>query len=327
MRQRPTITLGCVLCAAMAPRAGADQPAAPAQRIEAGPVRLELSLDRASMNVAQALRLRLRVEAAQGVRVDLPAPQEKLGGFLVASVHDDPPILGADGTAPRTTLERTFTLEPFLPGTYEVPAIEVPWSRPATGEQGAARTAPAGVRVLSLLPDTPATSSLDPGPIRGAYEPTPPRSWRPALLLGAGALAGLALGGAGLWALRRRRAGDPIAVLEERVGRLSPSLPAGVTAHRACDEIATCIRLALADRIHPGAPSLTPAEMAAWPTSPSAKELVGRAAEILARLDAARFAGGAIGDRDVGPWVQDTLALLGSLRSQPRPTRDEEARA
>lgn len=329
MSRRPTIVSWYVLCAATAARASAGDPAPPAQHIEAGPVRLELSLDRAAMNVAQTLRLRLRVQALQGVRVDLPAPQEKLGGFLVTGVHDDPPVAAADGTALRTTFARELTIEPFLPGNYEVPAIEVPWTRPATGEHGVARTAPIAVRVLSLLPDAApgAPPSLDPGPIRGAYEPTTALSWRPALLLGTGAVAGLALGGAGLWALRRRRTGDVMATLERRVRVLAGPLPAGVSGRQACDEIGTCVRLALADRIHPGAPSLTPAELAKGPASPAAMELLGRAAELLARLDTARFAGEAIDERDVGPWAETAMSLLASLRSQARPRQHEGARA
>ncbi len=309
-----------IVAATLACLAGASGPAcadgAPTgmQRVEAGPVRLELALDRTTMNAAQSLRVTLRVTSPAGVRVDLPPADGKLGGFAITSTDDRAPLASSNGADLETTRVRTFTLEPFLPGEYTLPTFEVGWTRDASREHGVVRTAPVAVRVVSLLPDGAKDAPPDPGTIREAYA-APARTSTRAVVLAA-SVAGVALGGAGVWALRRRRRGvDLLDSLEHRVRDLRLAPGPGRSGLDACHELAGYVRLALADRVHPSAASLAPGELAQ--RLGANKASVRQGAELLERLDAARFAGGAVVRADLDSWADSAMALMRLLRAGP----------
>ena len=75
------------------------------------------------------------------------------------------------------------------------------------------------------------------------------------------------------------------------------------------------MRLALADRVHPSAASLAPGELAQ--RLGANKASVRQGAELLERLDAARFAGGAVVRADLDSWADSAMALMRLLRAGP----------
>lgn len=87
-----------------------------------GALTLRFSIDRSSLSVAESLALTLEAEVEGGGEVEFPKIGEKLGDFSVKEHRDDPPRMAADG---RTIFRRVYTLEPFLPGDYAIPPMQV----------------------------------------------------------------------------------------------------------------------------------------------------------------------------------------------------------
>ena len=304
---------------------GGDAPAGHGvQHIVAGPVVVDLTLDRTSLNAAESVHATLRVMAPPTVSVELPATEEKLGGFSVASTSDAPDVVvPADGET-RTCMIRTYTLDPFLPGDYTLPALEIQWRRTDSGEAGVARTAPVMVRVVSLLPDSAQApdadiKSLDPGSIRGAYVPPARRNWSfvaIAALCGAGLAV---LTGVGARALRRRRAPkDPLEGLIDRVRTLRSA--SGACTPETCHQLADAIRAALGDRLGEAARSIATPELASrLPRtaffSAADAEGVGR---LCAALDASRFSGDEVPARRAEELSTASLDFLDRMRVMPR---------
>jgi hypothetical protein len=301
---------------------------APSQRIEAGPVVLEQELDRASMLAAERLTLTWRVLAPLDTRVTLPPspePGAKAGDFSVVSCIDEPPRMAGD----RLMLTRRLVLEPFLPGTYATPTIEVEWS--ASGnERGVARTSTSSVEVVSLL-GSPASDpanaesspadSLDPGPIRDEHlaPPTGGGSW----LLPAGALLAMAaVAGGVLLATRRRRFGatDPaaVALALANAASIEPGDPA--SARRALDDLSRSLRTALADRVTDRAASIAGFE----PASASVELeddrsiLLEDALPLLGILDERRFSGQPLPAEELDTLRRRVVELVTRLHSLPR---------
>lgn len=306
------------------------------QHVEAGPVRVDLAIDRQSLNVAQSLVVTLEVTASSSVSVELPTPGDKLGPFSVASIADEPPRAVPGGDAAATRLVRRFTLDPFLPGDYTLPALEVRWKRLATSspspdapaDSGVARTSPVTVRVVSLLPEaaqapTADPAALDPGPIRGRYTPPAPRAWNTlAIGIGAGAAGALLLAWAGRAIYRRRSDSDPIELLISRVESLDP---AASDAGRFCDELSRALRLALADRVDPRATSLLADELPArLPVRGLyTEQLAADAGSLLRELDESRYSGVPGAPEELDRRRAQTLSILRALETMPRGSPQE----
>ena len=330
--RRPSLLILAIAAAvlgteAAASRAGVRGDDAPVtqgtQHIEAGPLRVELTLDRTTMNAAESLAATIRVTSPSSVRVELPSPGEKLDGFSVAATVDEPAQAITQAGEWKTVVTRRFTLEPFLPGDYSVPSLEVLWNRVDSGESGIARTAPVAVHVVSLLPGAPQGAdadpkSLDPGSIRDAYVAKSGRNWRP-LVLGAGAGIGAALlTGWGARTLRRRRGGpDRVSASLARIAAARYSSDRGPV--EMCHDLADALHLALSDRVDPAAGSLSTNELASrLALSPSlSRECTMDVQRVLERLDAARFSGDTISLEERDRLVDATLNILRTLRDFP----------
>jgi len=292
--------------------------AAPEQTVSAGPIEASLKLDRASLNVAESLMATLTVKAASGVRVSLPPVEAKLGGFTVISAVNEPLRTVATGEGEEQLIVRRYTLEPFLPGDYNFPALEIRWQKSAA-ESGVARTAEVKVVVDSLLPKQTGAEAkpLDPGTIREAYTPPVER--------GAGAIwVGIAIGfgaavvaGAGIWASsRRRQSADRIAKL---LGRVQSLRQAGAPNADSLHELAGALREALANRVDPRATTADTGELverlgstAAWGDAEAR-----RVGEVLGALDAARFGGMPMPASEFGRHVETVAAMLTKLGAMP----------
>ena len=150
-------------------------------------LRLKASAD--TITVADRIQIVLEAEAAEGVEVTFPEQSEKLGEFTVVEGRTTAPELAAGN---RTIVRRVLTLEPFLPGDYEVPPLEVRF-----GTDAVVRTEAVPVKVASVLPDSgeqPELKEIAPPVELPGFSPW----WYAATLV--------LLAAAGVWIwLRRRR--------------------------------------------------------------------------------------------------------------------------
>lgn len=296
---------------------GASPPVGtPEQSISAGPLQVTLKMNRATLNAADNLIATLTVTAPAGVRVTMPPEEKALGGFSVISIVDEPLRTVPIGTGEQQEFVRRYTLEPYLPGEYTLPPLEIRWTKGAN-QSGAARTSPVNIIVESLLPPPSGSDSKAPdaGTIRGLYT-APVEHGTGSLWAGVaiGFVSALAVGG-GVWiAKRRSRAPDEVKRLLERVEALRDS-----KGTDALHELALSIRGAMAARFGPGLASadtgevvMTLASRAGWGDVDA-----GGAGALLGTLDAARFSGAGLPATEFHGCVESTLAILKKLHEMP----------
>jgi len=309
------IGVGGVNCFAEPAMQGASE-----QTVRAGPIEAALKLDRSSLNTAESLIATLTVRAESGVRVSLPRVESKLGAFSVLSTVDEPQRTVATSKGDEQLFVRRYTLEPFLPGEYVLPPLEIRWQKSA-GESGVARTAVVKIPVETLLKEAGKDGKPpDPGTIRGAYTPPVVRGdgsiW-------AGIVIGFviaSLGGAGIWVLRRQKqAADEIAILLERVQNLRRSAATDLPGTEALHELAGALRDGLARRVEPDAATADTGELVArlakkktWGDSEAR-----RVGEVLGSLDAARFGGVAMPASEFDLHVEAVVGMLKKMRAMP----------
>lgn len=298
------------------------QDSAPEQTVRAGPIEATLKLDRSVLNPAQSLIATLTVRAASGVRVSLPPVEAKLGGFSVVSAVDEPLRTVSANSREEQVFERRYRLEPFLPGDYTLPPLEIRWQKSAS-ESGVARTAEVKVSVESLLPREAGKDGkpLDPGTIRDAYTPPAERKVGAIWIGIAIGISVASVAGAGLWALgRKRHAADEVAGLLERVQAMRQVAGADAANPDALHELAAALRGALANRVEPSATTAETdvlvsrlGKSAAWGDSDA-----GRVGEVLCALDAARFGGISMPAAEFRHHVETVVGMLTRLRAMPQ---------
>lgn len=295
--------------------ADSPQPStAPEQRIESGPVRVHLRVDRSRINVAQDLRAEITVEAPADVQIDLPAPVDRLGEFTLSSVKDIAPEVKATAQGLVQILRRVYALEPYLPGAYSLPELEVRWKVPGTSQAGLARTAPVKIEVVSLAPGPQDKHEPpDTGTIRDAYTlPEPPKgSTVPALF---GALVAVCAGlGAGWW-LRARSATTPSTALlavreiEQLAASVGPSV--GPEQQHAA---AGAIRRALGAGIGPGLAAASADELRSRLGTGFSSTDAETLASTLGELDASRYAGRSVSGSELAPKLKSAAEALRNL--------------
>ena len=130
-----------------------DLASAITQTHEMGDLRLELTLDKASLTTVQSALLRLQIECSESDSIDFPNLNDGLGEFAVTEVRTLPTRLLEGG---RVVHGRDYELQPFLPGEYEVPALTVDSSG-----AGEISTDPVKVSVESVLEDPQSTELRD----------------------------------------------------------------------------------------------------------------------------------------------------------------------
>lgn len=171
-------------------------------------------LDKASPTVADRVELVLEAACPSDLTVDWPAELTDVGTIAGMHVltHDERSSTGPDS---RAVHQRTYILEPFLPGARTIPPLEFRF-RNAAGASCTLRTEAIELSVPSVLPEgTPPEPEL-----RGFIDPPPARTpwW---IWAGAGA-ALLGVAGVTAVALRRRAAAPPriLTPYEQALARL-----------------------------------------------------------------------------------------------------------
>ncbi len=217
------------------------------------------SVDRDRIALTDRLTLALTLDTPpgeDGSLPPLPSIGEKLGGWRVVSVAPRELRRSAAGGMARGA---DVVLEPFLPGEYEIPALEFRVKDERGSPGRTLRTAPLKVRVESLLDDSAASKTI--GAERGIIDSTATNDHPWTIIGAAGGVLALAAAGAVVIARRRRRAPEPlpdawkIARLElERT--LSRHDWTGADAARALDRAAAVLAGWIAEHpTHEGGPS------------------------------------------------------------------------
>ena len=165
-----------------------------------GPLRIELSADRAAIGLADRLQLTLTVEAPTGAEVTLPEAAKQLGAFTVRRQTPS----GPTAIDPQTQRWRqVYILEADATGEQVIPPLALSF-REANAAPDAAPTAvqtePLAITVTSVLPqDADVKAPRDIAPVVELVPPVlPPWPWIVAALLGLAGIAGL------FWWWRRR---------------------------------------------------------------------------------------------------------------------------
>lgn len=186
----------CALCLAFGSCGWQDSGSSAAdfpirRNYESDGVHLQLSLDRESMTTAESLLLRLEIECAEDDEVEFPDARDGLGEFAVVEESTLPDRLRDGG---RVVRGREYVLQPFLPGDYELPALEV-----TLNESSQVSTEPVKLAVQSVLED-PQSAEL-----RDITEPVDiPVPWWWWIVFGLALAAALA--GVAWWWKRRKSA-------------------------------------------------------------------------------------------------------------------------
>ncbi len=272
-RAGAALALAAALCSCDAAGTG-PTPAEPAvvQRVESEGARLELSLDRDALSIADSAVLRLAVESAEADRVEFPESEDGFGDFAVTRDEPVAERLLEGGAVARG---REYALQPFLPGEYELPALTVLVN-------GSPRLVsdPIPVTVESVLEDPEAAELED---IAGPVDvPVPWWWWAVAALVAA------ALAAAGAYWRKRRKAAlsasrvvppheAALAALDALLGR---GLPGPDEVKRFYMRLSDIVRRYVEERFGLRAPEQTTEEfLAAMAASPA----VGREHQRLLR--------------------------------------------
>lgn len=266
--------------------------------VRAGPVVVAVRAEPARLTIAERVTLSFTMRSDAGTTITWPEVPEEFGGFTVARRETPPATMSADGGIVE---RRTFLLEPFLAGEYEVPSLTVAY-RDAAGVAGEIATPMVKIAVASVLGE----AEPDVAPARGevAAERTVWWPW-----VGACVAAVAAGGTAYAFVLLRRRS---LAVPahespETRLGEIARE-GGGVAA---LARIAPLVRAVLAVRAIPGAATMTTEQLAvneAVRALPPLDETALRRA--LAESDAARFGGIEADDARVRAAAGEALAAV-----------------
>ena len=125
--------------------------------VAAGEVSVELRSSASAISTAERLALTLSVDAPFDHRVTIPDQDRDFGAFTLISAS--PPQRRRFDSGLRHT--RSFVLEPFLAGDYEIPALTV-WTTDAFGQQTRHETTPMNIPVRSVIHGTPAEAEMMP---------------------------------------------------------------------------------------------------------------------------------------------------------------------
>jgi hypothetical protein len=163
-------------------------------------VSFAVRVSRLKITTAEQVTLELESRADEAWRVAFPEIAGDLGQFQVSQREAERRNLGRDGTL---TVTRAYTLEPSLPGSYQIPPLTLSFGEAGEEFPFSLTSEPIAVEVSSVLPPTLGEQDLE--EIAGPVD-LPSRRW---LWIGGGAAAAVVLAAGALLLLRRRRAGLP----------------------------------------------------------------------------------------------------------------------
>ena len=264
MRRAIASILVCVLaahgaCDQRAPEADAPDAPAITRSVEAEPLRVELTVSDSSITTAQRARLTITTSASESIDVTMTDIEAALEDWTVTAMNGPTRSVRED----RVVTERAYRLEPFLPGTYDVPALSFAWADDASDASGELTTDPLAVEVVSVLD---AESGADPADIKSIATPEREIDWPLVALVGAGVLAVIGALVALLVARSRRERPIPIdrvpahEVALSALDSIDPSFTDEYGAKRFFDEVSSVVRTYIEDRFAIHAPERTTEE-------------------------------------------------------------------
>lgn len=283
-----------------------------------GPATVTVAIWRTTLSVPEDLRVRVDTRIESGFVLDGPNPGEMLGDFTVLELTASPPRLADDGSIHRSYL---MLLEPFLAGDYEIPPMKLAYRSLEGHSAGTIRSEPITIRVTSVLDDELVAGGLDVGGQRDVLDlPEPePFPWNTVALIFIIGFVTLALS-MSLFLVRHRLRREQTVFdgAEDRLDELDdaeyddPALQSAVVA-----EVASLVRLCIAERLDPLALQRTTRELAAGSNDWFGLTQDDRFAlrTLLERLDRMNYAGGTADASDIHSMLDDTRSVLGRLRS------------
>jgi hypothetical protein len=171
-------------------------------------VQFTVRVSETSLTTAEDLRLELQTRAGEQWRVAFPEVSEELGGFSVVDREPEDRRLLSNGTLVST---RAYRLEPFLPGEYTIPSLELQFGEPGTEFSFTLVSDEVDVEVESELPPTVGEQDIEDIEEPRSLES---RTWQ-WVAAGAGGVLLLAAAGALLIVRAKRRRGAPAAEPEK----------------------------------------------------------------------------------------------------------------
>ena len=120
--------------------------------ITEGPVSLDFKVSSDKITVAGKVELVLAAILPEGYKVEFPEPESGPERLTVTDSHKSGPELTGNSMI---RIEKSFQMEPFLPGDYLIPQLEVLFRKKDTAdsEYYKIRTKEVKVKVVSMLPD------------------------------------------------------------------------------------------------------------------------------------------------------------------------------
>lgn len=287
-----------------------------------GPHSVSIRLDRVKPTVADRVNLELEVRAAEEWKVTWPVVKGKLGKekeaeFQVVDQGESQPVLLPDG---RTKRLRNYVLEPFLPGSYAIPAQEFRLEKPGAEPQRI-ETEEVRVEVRSVLGDQE-TADL--------HDIAPPVALREKGRWGwLGWLAGLGLLGAGGWWWWRHRRSEAAAsalpprpaheiALEELDALEAQDLAGQGQAKRCYQELSVILRRYVENRFGVHAPGQTTEEFLFYQSRSGILEQRHQLLlkEFLQHCDLVKFAELAAGPEQVRKAFEVCRSIVSETKAQ-----------
>jgi hypothetical protein len=165
-----------------------------------GPVNVTMQLSSTAITIAEQLELNLYASIPEEYEMEMPSHKTTLGDFSVNDVHSSPTRLSGSADNTRLVVHKTFILEPYLPGTYTIPALKISYREKGEGkEKKELFTEEVEITVSSFLPG--ASKGLQIKDIKGPEE-LPPDTTR--LLLMTGLLVTFVIVAGGAYAYWRK---------------------------------------------------------------------------------------------------------------------------
>jgi hypothetical protein len=186
-------------------------------------VSFAVRVSRLKITTAEQVSLELESRADEAWRVAFPEVADVLGQFRVSEREAERRHLGRDGAL---TVTRAYTLEPSLPGSYEIPPLSLSFGEAGEEFPFSLTSEPITVEVSSVLPPTLGEQDLEEiaGPVG-----LPSRRW---LWFGGGAAAAAVLAAGAVLLLRRRLRGaaarQPLGSGEAALAELQELLTRGL---------------------------------------------------------------------------------------------------
>jgi len=165
-----------------------------------GPVTLTQKIDKREITVADQVKIVLETTAPENIEVTFPQYKTSLGDFTLVNAQTAPPRLTGAGNTLRIIHTVTYTVEPYLPGTYTIPVMTVAYKDKLNNKSpGTIVTEEKQIKVKSLLKKDAAGGGIK--DIKGPLS-LPPNT-RARIMLAVLVLLLVALGAAGLFYWRR----------------------------------------------------------------------------------------------------------------------------